>query len=44
VGDVLLVPGDAVEGLGENDVELAVGAILQELLDAGSIRLAPETP
>ena len=36
VGDVLLVPGDAVQRFGEDDVDLTGGGVLQELLDAGS--------
>jgi hypothetical protein len=33
--DVLLVTGQAVQRFGEDDLELARGGILQELLDAG---------
>ena len=36
VRDVLLVARDAVERLGHDDVELAGGGVLQELLDVGA--------
>lgn len=41
VGDVLLVAGQTVQGLGEDDVDFPRRGVLQELLDAGPDQAGP---